>query len=270
MLRGDLGAVAGRGAAPAAPRRSRAIGLEVGRPVQPMLAAPATDVADALAPRAPGRGRGQARRRARAGPPRRAATSRCSPAASTTSPPACPRSSRRRSRCPPAPWCSTARRSRCAADGRPQPFQVTGGAAREPRGGRPAPHDPAHGALLRRRCTPTARTCSTGRAPSASPRSPRWCRRPGAYRARWPRTRRRRPPRSRRRSHAGTRASWSKSLDAPYEAGRRGAGWLKVKPRHTLDLVVLAAEWGHGRRRGWLSATSTSGPAGARRPTPAS
>ena len=44
-----------------------------------------------------------------------------------------------------------------------------------------------------------------------------------------------------------------KSLDAPYAAGRRGAGWLKVKPRHTLDLVVLAVEWGHGRRRGKLS-----------------
>jgi ATP-dependent DNA ligase I len=44
-----------------------------------------------------------------------------------------------------------------------------------------------------------------------------------------------------------------KSLDAPYAAGRRGAEWIKVKPRHTLDLVVLAAEWGHGRRRGWLS-----------------
>jgi ATP-dependent DNA ligase I len=44
-----------------------------------------------------------------------------------------------------------------------------------------------------------------------------------------------------------------KSLDAPYAAGRRGAGWLKVKPVHTLDLVVLAAEWGHGRRRGFLS-----------------
>jgi len=44
-----------------------------------------------------------------------------------------------------------------------------------------------------------------------------------------------------------------KSLEAPYEAGRRGSGWIKVKPRHTLDLVVLAAEWGHGRRRGWLS-----------------
>ncbi|MFF7151634.1 ATP-dependent DNA ligase [Streptomyces jietaisiensis] len=44
-----------------------------------------------------------------------------------------------------------------------------------------------------------------------------------------------------------------KSLDAPYSAGRRGASWLKVKPVHTLDLVVLAAEWGHGRRTGRLS-----------------
>lgn len=44
-----------------------------------------------------------------------------------------------------------------------------------------------------------------------------------------------------------------KSLDAPYAAGRRGAGWVKVKPRHTLDLVVLAVEWGSGRRRGKLS-----------------
>ncbi len=44
-----------------------------------------------------------------------------------------------------------------------------------------------------------------------------------------------------------------KSLDAPYDAGRRGGAWLKVKPVHTLDLVVLAAEWGHGRRSGWLS-----------------
>ena len=44
-----------------------------------------------------------------------------------------------------------------------------------------------------------------------------------------------------------------KSLAAPYDAGRRGAGWVKVKPRHTLDLVVLAVEWGHGRRQGRLS-----------------
>lgn len=44
-----------------------------------------------------------------------------------------------------------------------------------------------------------------------------------------------------------------KSLEDPYEAGKRGAGWLKVKPVHTLDLVVLAVEWGSGRRKGWLS-----------------
>ena len=44
-----------------------------------------------------------------------------------------------------------------------------------------------------------------------------------------------------------------KSSTAPYEAGRRGAGWVKVKPRHTLDLVVLAVEHGSGRRRGYLS-----------------
>lgn len=44
-----------------------------------------------------------------------------------------------------------------------------------------------------------------------------------------------------------------KGLEAPYSAGRRGASWLKVKPVHTLDLVVLGAEWGHGRRTGKLS-----------------
>jgi DNA ligase 1 len=44
-----------------------------------------------------------------------------------------------------------------------------------------------------------------------------------------------------------------KAPAATYDAGRRGASWIKVKPRHTLDLVVLAVEWGHGRRTGWLS-----------------
>jgi DNA ligase 1 len=52
---------------------------------------------------------------------------------------------------------------------------------------------------------------------------------------------------------AGHEGVVAKRLTDPYEAGRRGSGWVKVKPRHTLDLVVLAAEWGHGRRRGWLS-----------------
>ena len=52
---------------------------------------------------------------------------------------------------------------------------------------------------------------------------------------------------------AGQEGVVVKALDAPYAAGRRGAAWVKVKPAHTLDLVVLAAEWGSGRRRGWLS-----------------
>jgi DNA ligase-1 len=51
----------------------------------------------------------------------------------------------------------------------------------------------------------------------------------------------------------GHEGAMAKALDAPYEAGRRGAGWLKVKQAQTLDLVILAAEWGHGRRRGFLS-----------------
>ena len=52
------------------------------------------------------------------------------------------------------------------------------------------------------------------------------------------------------RGHEGVMV---KDLDAPYEAGRRGKAWRKVKLAHTLDLVVLAVEWGSGRRQGWLS-----------------
>jgi DNA ligase 1 len=52
---------------------------------------------------------------------------------------------------------------------------------------------------------------------------------------------------------AGHEGLMAKSLDSLYEAGNRGAGWLKIKPSHTLDLAVIAAEWGSGRRRGYLS-----------------
>jgi DNA ligase-1 len=52
------------------------------------------------------------------------------------------------------------------------------------------------------------------------------------------------------RGHEGIMA---KNLASLYEAGNRGRSWLKIKKAHTLDLVILAAEWGHGRRRGWLS-----------------
>jgi len=52
------------------------------------------------------------------------------------------------------------------------------------------------------------------------------------------------------RGHEGVMV---KSLSAPYAAGRRGSAWIKVKTARTLDLVVLAVEWGSGRRKGWLS-----------------
>ncbi|MTE16624.1 ATP-dependent DNA ligase [Nocardia aurantiaca] len=52
---------------------------------------------------------------------------------------------------------------------------------------------------------------------------------------------------------AGHEGIMIKSLDAPYAAGRRGRSWQKIKPTHTLDLIVLGAEWGYGRRTGYLS-----------------
>ncbi len=52
---------------------------------------------------------------------------------------------------------------------------------------------------------------------------------------------------------AGHEGIMAKSTEAAYAAGGRGQSWLKIKPAHTLDLVILAAEWGSGRRRGWLS-----------------
>jgi DNA ligase 1 len=52
---------------------------------------------------------------------------------------------------------------------------------------------------------------------------------------------------------AGHEGLMAKSLSAPYAAGQRGFHWLKLKPAHTLDLVILAVEWGSGRRQGWLS-----------------
>jgi DNA ligase-1 len=63
---------------------------------------------------------------------------------------------------------------------------------------------------------------------------------------------------------SGHEGVMAKALDAPYDAGNRGAAWLKIKHVHRLDLVVLAAEWGSGRRRGFLSNLHL----GARDPSP--
>ena len=91
---------------------------------------------------------------------------------------------------------------------------------------------PALGADRRARRRSPARGASPGAGPPTWPR-PSVC---------W-----------RRRSRTGHEGVMVKALDSIYDAGRRGAAWRKVKPVHTLDLVVLAVEWGSGRRQGWLS-----------------
>jgi DNA ligase-1 len=129
-------------------------------------------------------------------------------------------------------------------DGRPRPFQETAGRAAKLTPGSLTPFffDAA----------PTARTWSTRRAPYVG----------GARRGCASRD-------ARKEAHGGRRGagpgslrggarSWPggvviKAAEAAYDVGRRGSAWVKVKPRHTLDLVILAAEWGHGRRKGWLS-----------------
>ena len=111
----------------------------------------------------------------------------------------------------------------------------------------------AHAVLLRRPAPRRPRPPRPARRASGWPRSSRSCRRARGCRA----SSRPTPSEAQAfsddalaRGHEGVVV---KALAAPYEAGRRGAGWLKVKPVHTLDLVVLAAEWGHGRRQGLLS-----------------
>ena len=231
---------------------------------QPMLAQTADDVADAL--ERPARPRSSGSSTARASRCTARAT-RCarSRGTSTTSPPACPRSSRRVRRC---------RSARVVLDG-----EVIALARRRPAAAVPGDDEPlrqrgstcercARAAALavllrlparRRRRPARPAGCASGspRSPAARPTSARAAardRRPGGGGAFLDGCARARP---RGRDGEGARA--------PYEAGRRGGSWLKVKRAHTLDLVVLAAEWGNGRRQGWLSNIHL----GARDPRPA-
>ena len=98
--------------------------------------------------------------------------------------------------------------------------------------------------------TSTVATCSTPPATSASPRSTRWCPSSTACAASSPPTPRPPTPSRPRPWPPATRASCSRTSSAPYAAGRRGSAWVKVKPVHTLDLVVLAVEWGSRPPRG--------------------
>ena len=240
MLRGDLGAVAAAALAGGAEALG-AFRLEVGRPVRPMLASPAADIAAAMDKVGPAAVEwkldGMRVQVHRDGGDVGVFTRTLDDITA---------------RVPGIVAAALALPVRSAVldgeaialrpDGRPHLFQDT--ASRRAA---------AVGACSSTCCTPTARTCSTRRAPRG--REVLASVVPDALRV----------PRRLADDAAGASAVLEealamghegvivKSLEAPYAAGRRGAGWLKVKPVHTLDLVVLAAEWGHGRRRGWLS-----------------
>ena len=137
--------------------------------------------------------------------------------------------------------------------GRPQPFQVTGArtasSADVARLREQVPLTPYFFDLLH----------VDGDDLLDSPASTRWARLARTVPAAWlvPRERTDDPARAQQFFDdlvaAGHEGVVVKDPALPYAAGRRGPGWVKVKPRHTLDLVVLAVEWGSGRRKGWLS-----------------
>ena len=116
-----------------------------------------------------------------------------------------------------------------SAGGRRAPGLLLRRAARRRRG----PRGPAAGRAARRARRDRRRAAAARRSPTADPAAAE------AFAAR----------RRRRRSRRGD----GEVARSTYQAGRRGGSWRKVKPVRTLDLVVLAAEWGHGRRTGWLS-----------------
>ena len=228
----------GRDARGLAPCRSRSaaltggeealaeFGLEVGRPVLPMLASSAPDVAAAMAKAGggdAGRGRHQARRHPDPGAPPTATRCWSPPAASTTSPTRLPEvvavaavaAGARGS-------CSTARRSRSDDDGRPRPFQETASRTGQPVDAR---RRRGHAVLLRR--APRRRPRPARRARRRAARGPRRARaRAAPGRRAWSPTTRPRPPSSSRRTRSppGHEGVVVKALDAPYAAGRRGAG----------------------------------------------
>ena len=143
-------------------------------------------------------------------------------------------------------WCSTARPSRCSDDGRPRPFQETMsrfGADAHELLLRPFFFDCLHldGADLIDEPL-SARLEALDRAVGAH-------RMPGVLRPSGDEA----AALLEQALAAGHEGVMVKALDAPYAAGRRGKAWQKVKPVHTLDLVVLGAEWGYGRRTGTLS-----------------
>ena len=251
MLDGDLGDVARIALAEGAGGLAR-VGLVVGRPIHPMLAQPADDLAAALARISPAAVEvkldGVRIQVHRSGADVGLFTRTLDDVTARL-----PELVEAALALPAAEFVLDGEAIALRPDGRPQPFQVTasrlGSRTDVARLRETTPLTPQHFDL----CTWRARTCSTVPAASA--------RRCSTGSSRLPRVRRRivaDDPEAAQAAFDGALAAGHegvvvKALDAPYAAGRRGGGWLKVKPRHTLDLVVLAVEWGHGRRSGLLS-----------------
>ena len=229
------------------------VGLEVGRPVLPMLASTAPDVAAAMAKAggAPGTPvavdtkldgiRIQVHRRG----DEIVVATRSLDDITARLPEVV---DGRRGRCPAATSCSTARRSRSDDDGRPRPFQETASrtAQSTARGVAVTPYffDVLHVDGRDLLDAPGAeRLAVLDALVPEEHRVPRLVTDDPAAAEAFAQD-------ALARGHEGVVV---KSLSIGYAAGRRGSGWVKVKPVHTLDLVVLAVEWGSGRREGWLS-----------------
>ncbi len=247
MLSGDLGTTAAA-ALSGGVEALRAVGLEVGRPVQPMLAAPGDDVDGALAKTGPAAieykldgARLQVHRR---GDEVRAFTRSLDDITARV-----PEVVEAVLALPAREVVLDGEAIALKPDGRPHPFQVTASRFGTRRADATAPLTPLFFDVLHVDGEDLIDRTGAERAAALDALVPAASRVPRALIA------------DPAEAHAFLDAALAaghegvlvKSLEAPYAAGRRGAGWLKVKPRHTLDLVVLAAEWGHGRRRGWLS-----------------
>jgi DNA ligase-1 len=247
MLSGNLGATASAALAGGV-EALRAVGLQVGRPIQPMLAAPGDDVDAALAKTGPAAveykldgARLQVHRR---GDEVRAFTRSLDEITTRV-----PEVVEAVLALPARDLVLDGEAIALRPDGRPHPFQVTASRFGTRRADATAPLTPLFFDVLHVDGEDLIDRTGADRAAALDALVPSASRVPRALIA------------DAAGAHAFLDAALAaghegvlvKSLEAPYAAGRRGAGWLKVKPRHTLDLVVLAAEWGHGRRRGWLS-----------------
>jgi DNA ligase-1 len=247
MLRGDLGAVAGVALAEGAAGLA-SIGLQVGRPIQPMLAAPGDDVGAALERTGPAaleyKLDGARLQVHRSGDEVRAFTRSLDDITARV-----PEVVEAVLALPARELVLDGEAIALRPDGRPYPFQVTASRFGTRRADGSVPLTPLFFDLLHLDGDDLIDRAGAERAAALGDLVPPASVVPRAVIADAPAAQAFLDA----ALAAGHEGVLVKALDAPYAAGRRGAGWLKVKPRHTLDLVVLAAEWGHGRRRGWLS-----------------